>query len=116
MERHRLFHLETALSLMGLELDDWIVILGSWILALQLAGLALPPRPRLLIATLFAGSGFLIYRRIKDRVPQRFLRHLLSYLTEADTYRAIPDTHNLPSTVVMPDGISQGAPDHGPHT
>jgi len=108
MDRHRLFTLETTLSLMGLEVDDWIVVLGGWTLALQLAGFMLPPRPRLLIATLVAGIGFLVYRRLKDRVPQKFFRHLLTYLTEADTYRAFPDVHNLCPVISMPGRISRG--------
>ncbi len=94
-----MFRLDTALSLMGLEVDDWVVILASWTLALQAFGLVLAPRPRLLFATVVAGVGFLLYRRLKDRVPRRFFRHLMGYLKEADTYRAIADTQNVPSVV-----------------
>jgi len=109
MERHRLFKLETALSLMGLEVDDWIIIVGSWTLILQVFGLILTPRPRLLAATFMAGITFLIHRHLKDRVPQRFARHLLRYLTEADTYRVTADVHNLPHVVETHSTARQGA-------
>jgi len=116
MERHRLFNLETSLSLMGLELDDWVIIIGSWTLTLQIAGLLLAPRPRLLIATLVAGAGFLLYRRLKDRVPKKFGWHLLTYLTEADTYRAVADTHNLQPIVAPRPSTRRGVGEHAVHT
>lgn len=116
MERHRLFNLETALSLMGLEVDDWIIIVGSWTLMLQLFGLVLTPRPRLLVATLVAGMVFLLHRRLKDRVPQKFARHLLTYLNEADAYRVVPDTYNLPHVVAMNRTPRQGADVHAART
>ncbi len=116
MERHRLFNLETTLSLMGLEVDDWAIIVGSWTLALQIAGLVLTPRPRLLVATLVAGVSFLLYRHLKDCAPRRFVRHLLTYLTEADTYRVVADTHNLPPIVAMHWATRKGEDTHAAHT
>ncbi len=115
MDHHRLFNLDTPLSLMGLEMDDWVVFLGGWTFSLQVAGLILSPRPRLLVATVVAGFAFLLYRRLKDHLPRKFFRHLMTYLTEADTYRAIPDTRNVPSVVAWSpahsrDGGTDGAP------
>ncbi len=110
MDRHQLFKLDIPLSLVGLEVDDWVVFLGGWTLALQIAALIFSPRPRLLVATLVAGFGFLLYRRLKDRVPTRFLRHLMIYLNEADTYRAIADTHNVPPVVGMSATVLEGGP------
>lgn len=116
MARHRLFNLETTLSLMGLEVDDWIIIVGSWTLMLQLFGLLLTPRPRLLVATLVAGMVFMLHRRLKDRVPQKFARHLLTHIKEADIYHVVPDTHNLPHVVAMNWTSRQGARAHATRT
>jgi len=96
MERHRLFRLDASLTLMGFEVDDWAVLLGSWTVLLQVLGVFLSARPRLVLATALAGFAFLAYRRVKDRVPGKFGRHLLGYVVEADDYRVVPDEVNIP--------------------
>ncbi len=108
MERHRLFKLDTPLTLMGFELDDWLVLIGGWALFLQVLGTFLGPRPKLLFATILAGAVFLAYRRVKDMLPGKFGRHLIGYLSEADTYRVTPDDVNVPC--VLPPGVSAGEP------
>jgi hypothetical protein len=108
VERHRIFRLDARLSLMGMEVDDWFVLLGGWVVMLQVAGLFLGPRPRLVIATAVSGLLFLAYRRLKDRLPGKFARHLVDYMMEADAYRVTPDEVNVPYIVPLPSGEVKG--------
>lgn len=84
-----------------MEIDDWLLLLGGWIITLQLTGLFMGPRLRLVVATFISGMAFLVYRRAKDRLPRQFFRHLLGYVVEADTYRVTPDDRNIPYVVEL---------------
>jgi hypothetical protein len=113
MERHRLFRLDASLTLMGFEVDDWAVLLGSWTVLLQVLGVFLSARPRLVLATALAGFAFLAYRRVKDRVPGKFGRHLLGYVVEADDYRVVPDEVNIPYVIPVRQGEAAASPSAG---
>jgi len=107
MERHRLYRLDASLTLMGFDVDDWAVLIGSWTVLLQALGVFLSARPRLVLATAIAGLIFLAYRRVKDRVPRKFGRHLIEYIVEADDYRVVPDEVNIP--YVIPPHLVEAA-------
>jgi hypothetical protein len=113
MERHRLFRLDASLTLMGFEVDDWAVLLGSWTVLLQVLGVFLSARPRLVLATALAGFAFLAYRRVKDRVPGKFGRHLLGYVVEPDDYRVVPDEVNIPYVIPVRQGEAAASPSTG---
>ena len=97
---HRIYKLESRLSLMGLSPDDWFVLAGSWILWLQTWGMFThSSRVQLLLTVFTAGATFLVWRRVKDRVPSHFLRNLIGWLSEADVYHAGADVYCLPHVV-----------------
>lgn len=97
---HRIYKLESKLSLMGLSADDWLVLAGSWILWLQTWGMFThSSRVQLLLTVFTAGATFLVWRRVKDRVPSGFLRNLIGWLAEADVYHAGADVFCMPHVV-----------------
>jgi hypothetical protein len=42
---------------------------------------------------------FVLWRRVRERAPRHFVRHLLGYLSEPDGYLVIPDQDANPYVV-----------------
>lgn len=84
---------------MGLELTDWFVILFSWLTLKQSFTILLGERLSLLLAVLGTFILFRIWQRLKDKTPDKFVPHLMNWLSEADSYSLLPDTVNAPLTV-----------------
>lgn len=109
MLRHRIFRLKSKVSLLGLELTDWVVVLVSWLVLKQgLSGL-LGDRLSLLIAATCTFAVFRLWQRIKDVMPDRYAFHLIAWLIEADVYRLSPDFKNAP-LIVQPEVLSKTRP------
>ena len=99
MLRHRVYRLKTSVSLLGLELSDWVVLLLSWLSFKQsLTGL-LGSRLSLLGAIIGTFLAFKLWQRIKDTMPDKFAVHLMTWLSEADSYRLYPDLKGSPFIV-----------------
>jgi len=99
MLRHRVFRLKSNVSLLGLELTDWLVVLVSWLVLKQGLSDLLGSRLSLLAAALGTFLVFKLWQRVKDRMPGKFAPHLMTWLTEADVYRSVPDLENTPLVV-----------------
>lgn len=108
MLRHRVYRLKSRLSLLGLELADWFVILAAWFALKQLAG-TWGGRASLLIAALGTWLALRLWQRVKDAVPERFAAHLLAWLSEADVYRLGPDLEGAPLVVAPELEVARGA-------
>ena len=98
MMRHRVYRLGGRVSLLGLELADWFIILIAWLALKQLAG-PLGSRLSLFIAGVGTFLAFRLWQRVKDAVPERFAAHLMVWMIEADVYCLGPDIHNAPLIV-----------------
>lgn len=103
--RHRVYRLRSKVSLLGLELSDWFVILLGWLVCKQFFGSFLGTRVSLLTAIVATFLVFKVWQRIKDNVPEKCAVHLAGWLSEADVYRVGPDTKNVP-LVVHPEALA----------
>jgi hypothetical protein len=111
MLRHRVYHLRSRVSLLGLELADWLVLLMSWLALKQGLVGVLGERFSLLAALLGTWTVLRLWQRVKDRVPERFAMHLMTWLGEADSYRLGPDLRGCP--LVVRPAVPQETP-HAP--
>lgn len=101
MLRHRVYRLKTKVSLLGLELADWFVILLSWLLLKQGLNALVGERLSLLAAAIGTFLVFRLWQGLKDKVPEKFVLHLISWFAEADSYRLYPDFKTGPLTVTF---------------
>ncbi len=106
MLRHRVYRLKSKVSLLGLELIDWFVILVSWLLFKQGMTAPLGSRLSLLVAAIGTFLVFRLWQRVKDNVPERYAAHLMAWLTEADVYRLGPDIYNAPLIIRPPAKVT----------
>lgn len=97
--RHRVYKLRNRLTLLGLDLADWGVVVGSWLLALQTVGPLVGGRGRLLVAVVVTVLAYRGWVTLKDRVPERFAIHLLLWLAEREVNRVTPDPQLFPVIV-----------------
>ena len=104
MVRHRVFRLKSRVSVLGLELSDWVVVLVSWLSLKQTLTPSLGDRLSLLIAAIGTFLVFKLWQRVKDVMPDKYPSHLMTWLTEADVYRLSPDLKNVP-LVVYPEAL-----------
>lgn len=102
--RHRVYRLKNKVSLMGLELTDWFVVLLSWLVFKQILGSLLGARLGLLVAIIGTFLVFKVWQRVKDTIPDQYFLHLMAWLTEADVYCLKPDRKNVP-LVVYPEAL-----------
>jgi len=91
-----MFKLHVGFSLLGLEFEDWLVLMLSWTVVRTVVRMFVPPR--LLLVASAAVTGLLIaaYVNLKQAKPRGFFRHLLAFLSEPDVYRVTPDPWNVP--------------------
>ena len=104
MLRHRVFRLKSRVSVLGLELTDWVVILVSWLILKQTSTTLLGDRLSFLIAIIGTFLVFRLWQKVKDTMPDKYPFHLIGWLTEADVYRLSPDLKNVP-LVVYPEAL-----------
>lgn len=97
--QHRLFKLSHGLSLLGLRPQDLVILFVGFLLGLQVLGGLFPGRLRIVFAAAFIFVTFRAWQGVRDKVPDKFLLHLLGWLSEPDAYRIQPDTHAIPLVV-----------------
>ena len=110
MLRHRIFRLKSKVSLLGLELTDWVIVLVSWLVLKQGLSDPLGDRLSLLVAALGTFIAFRLWQQVKDVMPDKYPFHLMSWLTEADIYRLSPDLKNAP-LLVHPEALKKYPPE-----
>ena len=111
MSRHRIFRLKSRVSVLGLELVDWVVILVCWLVLKQTLTIPLGDRLSLLVAAIGTFLLFRLWQQVKDVMPDKYPSHLTTWLTEADVYRLSPDLKNAP-LIVHPEVLGRNRPTH----
>jgi len=88
--------LDAPVTLLGIELEDWFGLGVGFVVLSRMSDLVVGgmlgwPRAEAGVSALGTGLLFLMWRRVRERTPRHFLRHLLEYLGEPDTYALLPD-------------------------
>jgi len=105
LPQHRIYRkLDAGVTVLGVELEDWFglgvafVILSrvSDLIGGRLLGV---PRAEAGVSALATGVIFLLWRRVRERAPRKFVRHLLDYLGEPDVYVVTPDRDANPYVI-----------------
>ena len=97
--KHRLYKLESKFTFMGMSWFDWGVILGTFIFSIQILTVLVGPRLKLLLALLVTALVYFVWHLIKDRVPDKFGEHFVTWMGEPEIYKCVPDTQNVPLVV-----------------
>jgi len=88
--------LDAGVTVLGVELEDWLGLGIAFVILSRASDLLVGkvlgiPRAEAGVSAAATGVIFLLWRRIRERTPRRFVRHLLDYLGEPDVYVAAPD-------------------------
>ena len=105
LPRHPIYRkLDAPVTVLGVELEDWfglgvVFIVFSRLSDLIVGHLLHVPRAEAVVSASATGLIFACWRRLRDRTPRHFLRHLLIYVAEPDTYVLAPDPDANPFVV-----------------
>jgi len=96
--------LDAAVTILGIDLEDWFGLGVGFIVVSRVSDLVVGrllglPRGEAVASALVTGAMFLLWRRIRERTPRHFIRHLLGYLAEAEGYLVTPDQDANPYVV-----------------
>ncbi len=97
LPRHPVYRkLDAPVTFLGVELEDWFGVgVGFVILSrlsdLVVGGLLGMPRAEAGVSVVTTGALFVLWRRVRERTPRHFFRHLLEYLAEPHAYVLLPD-------------------------
>ena len=97
--KHRLYKLESKFTFMGLGWLDIGIVLGTFICSIQILGLLVGPRPKLVLSLLLTAFTYFVWHFFKDKVPDKFGEHFMIWLGEPEVYRCVPDMQNMPLSV-----------------
>lgn len=96
--KRRIYKLATKFTLLGLDPGDWAILFGTFVATLNFFQ-NLGSRLSLFIAILCTALVFFAWHFIKDKVPDKFMNHLFTWLGEPEVYKVVPDTKNIPLVV-----------------
>jgi uncharacterized membrane protein YccC len=105
MPRHPVYRkLDAPVTFLGIELEDWFGLGVAFIVLSRLSDLVVGralgwPRAEAAASALATGLVFLLWRRLRERTPRRFLRHFLEYAGEPGAYVLAPDQDANPYVV-----------------
>jgi hypothetical protein len=96
--------LDAPVTILGIDLEDWFGLGVAFILFSRVSDLVVGrllgvPRAEALASALTTGAAFMVWRRMRERAPRHFVRHLLGYLSEPDAYVVAPDADTNPYVV-----------------
>ena len=97
--RHRLYKLETKFTILGMGMFDLGVTLGAFIFSIQILSVAVHPRLQLVLAIIITAVVYWAWHLVKDKVPDKFPEHFMTWLGEPEVYRCVPDTENVPLVI-----------------
>ena len=91
--------LDAAVTVLGVELEDWFGLGVAFVMLSRASDLLVGrllqmPRAEAGVSALATGVIFLVWRRIRERAPRNFVRHLLDFLGEPDVYIVTPDSES----------------------
>jgi hypothetical protein len=93
--KRRIYKLGTKFTMLGLDAGDLGVLFGTFVVTLNFFQ-NLGSRLSLFLSIVFTALIFFIWHLVKDRVPDKFMNHLFSWLGEPEVYKIVPDTKNVP--------------------
>jgi uncharacterized ion transporter superfamily protein YfcC len=96
--KRRIYKLGTKFTMLGLDPADWGILFGTFAASLQLFQ-GTGNRLSLLIAIVCTAIVFFIWHLVKDKVPEKFMNHLFTWLGEPEVYKVVQDTRNVPLVV-----------------
>ena len=105
LPQHPVFRkLDAAITVLGIDLEDWFGLGVAFIVLSRLSELVVGrllgmPRGEAVVSALATGVVFVCWRRVRERAPRHYVRHLLAYLSEPDGYLVIPDQDANPFVV-----------------
>ncbi len=88
--------LDAAVTVLGVDLEDWFGVGVAFVILSRVSDLVVGrllgvPRAEAGVSALATGVIFFLWRRVRERAPRHFVRHLLDYLAEPDAYVVTPD-------------------------
>jgi hypothetical protein len=96
--------LDSAVTVLGVELEDWFGLGVAFVILSRISDLFVGrvlgiPRAEAVVSVFTTGLFFFLWRRVRERAPRHFVRHLLEYLAEPDVYILGPDQDVNPYVV-----------------
>ncbi len=95
--RHPIYRkLDSPVTFLGVDLEDWFGLGVAFIVLSRISDLVVGrmlgwPRAEAGVSVLCTGVLFTLWRRVRERTPRHFLRHLLEYIGEPDAYALVLD-------------------------
>jgi hypothetical protein len=105
LPRHPVYRkLDAPVTVLGVDLEDWFglgvaFIAFSRVSDLLVGQLLHAPRAEAPVSACATGVVFACWRRVRERTPRHFLRHLLVYLAEPDAYVLGSDPDSNPYVI-----------------
>ena len=93
---HPTFKLKTPLTIMGLEIKDIALMAIAFAALRPLMSSMLGVRIGFLVAALFVWTFSRFWINVKDNIPEKFMPHVMAWLTEVDYYEVGIDDENYP--------------------
>jgi hypothetical protein len=96
--------LDVAVTILGVDLEDWFGVGVAFIVFSRMSEFIVGrllghPRVEAVVSVFVTGLVFVLWRRIRERAPRHFVRHLLDYLSEPEAYHLLPDQDANPYVV-----------------
>jgi len=88
--------LDAPVTLLSVEIEDWFGLGVAFVVLSRLSDLIVGgvlgwPRAEAGASALATGLLFVIWRRVRERAPQHYVRHVLEYIGEPHAYALEPD-------------------------
>jgi hypothetical protein len=96
--KRRIYKLSTKFTMLGMDAGDLGVLFGTFVVTLNFFQ-NLGSRLSLFLAIVCTALVFFVWHLVKDKVPDKFMNHLFSWLGEPEVYKIVPDTKNVPLVV-----------------
>ncbi len=93
---HPTFKLKTPLTIMGLEIKDFALMAIAFAALRPLMSSMLGVRIGFLVAALLIWIFSRFWINVKDNIPEKFIPHVMAWLTEVDYYEVGIDDENYP--------------------
>lgn len=97
--KNRIYDFDTPMKILGLEIADVGVIMGTWFFLFQMIGSFLPDRLQFLTAVIGTFLVYLVWSSFKSKVPRQFFAHFLGWLAERRDYEITPDIQQAPYVI-----------------
>lgn len=92
LPRHAVYRkLDSPVTFLGVELEDWFGLGIAFVVLSRFSDLVIGqafgwPRAEAAVSISTTGLLFFLWRRVRERAPRHFLRHLVEFLGEPNAY------------------------------